>query len=585
MNNKDSLISIIIPVYNVEKHIEQCLNSIKKQSYQNFEVIIVNDGSLDNTESICKKIVQSDVRFKYFSKENGGVSSARNFGLDNANGHYITFIDGDDWVEENHLELLINSLIENNSDVAISSYKQFNNIDIFFYRAYTKQERFLLNFNKMHKNEILLDFPKLLSTNVCFNNAVSKLFKRNLVKDIRFDDKLKYAEDLDFYFRLYLNTESISFVNEATYVYRLHEDSTTSGFTQEYAEQELSIFKKMHEKIYELGLPTINYLNKLESLLDFRKNFLANKVLLNEYFEYLDDIKNNVIYPNKLISIVVPVYNVAPYLNLCLESITNQTYTHFEVLLINDGSRDNSKDICLEFAERDNRFKYIEQKNAGLSVARNTGILNATGEFITLINGDDFVDPNYLEELYHAALKNDSEIVIASYKTFNENDNNYYIHVFDYREEYYINHELIEKINLVENRGLEFQTSWGNLYHKRLFENVIFPAGKNVEDTRTNYKLYMESCKTTYIHKDLYVYRIRKGSISDNISEEFLTNELEALLERIAVLSIVGIDISEEKKNLHDRLEVRLQQAKDAGLENTEIYRRCTEILYLVDGK
>ena len=190
-----------------------------------------------------------------------------------------------------------------------------------------------------------------------------------------------------------------------------------------------------------------------------------------------------------------------------------------------------------------------------------------------------------MEELYHAALKNDSEIVIASYKTFNENDNNYYIHVFDYREEYYINHELIEKINLVENRGLEFQTSWGNLYHKRLFENVMFPAGKNVEDTRTNYKLYMESCKTTYIHKDLYIYRIRKGSISDNISEEFLTNELEALLERIAVLSIVGIDISEEKKNLHDRLEVRLQQAKDAGLENTEIYRRCTEILYLVDGK
>ena len=584
MSNKDSLISIIIPVYNVEKYIEQCLDSIKKQSYQNFEVIIVNDGSQDNTESICKKIAQSDARFKYFSKENGGVSSARNFGLDNANGHYITFIDGDDWVDPNHLEILIKSITENNSDIAICSYKEFRN-NIFYIRYYTNKEKHLLNFNIMTKEDFLINFPKLLSTNVCFNNAVSKLFRRDLVKDLRFDNKLKYGEDLDFYFRLYLTTKNISFVNEDTYVYRIHGDSTTSGFTQEHAEQELSIYKKMYEKIYELDLPTINYLNKLEFLLNARKDFLANKVLLNEYFEYLDDIKNNAIYPNKLISIVVPVYNVAPYLNLCLESIANQTYTHFEVLLINDGSRDNSKDICLEFAERDNRFKYIEQKNAGLSVARNTGILNATGEFITLINGDDFVDPNYLEELYHAALKNDSEIVIASYKTFNENDNNYYIHVFDYREEYYINHELIEKINLVENRGLEFQTSWGNLYHKRLFENVMFPAGKNVEDTRTNYKLYMESCKTTYIHKDLYIYRIRKGSISDNISEEFLTNELEALLERIAVLSIVGIDISEEKKNLHDRLEVRLQQAKDAGLENTEIYRRCTEILYLVDGK
>ena len=584
MNNKDSLISIIIPVYNVEKHIEQCLNSIKKQSYQNFEVIIVNDGSLDNTESICKRITQSDVRFRYFSKENGGVSSARNFGLDNANGHYITFIDGDDWVDPNHLEILIKSITENNSDIAICSYKEFRN-NIFYIRYYTNKEKHLLNFNIMTKEDFLINFPKLLSTNVCFNNAVSKLFRRDLVKDLRFDNKLIYGEDLDFYFRLYLTTKNISFVNEDTYVYRIHGDSTTSGFTQEHAEQELSIYKKMYEKIYELGLPTINYLNKLEFLLNARKDFLANKVLLNEYFEYLDDIKNNAIYPNKLISIVVPVYNVAPYLNLCLESVANQTYTHFEVLLINDGSRDNSKDICLEFVERDKRFKYIEQQNAGLSAARNTGILNAKGEFITFIGGDDFVDHNYLEELYHAALKNDSEIVIGSYKEFNEEDNNYYIHVFEYKEEHYINRELIENIAQVENKGLEFQKIWGNLYHKRLFENVMFPIDKNIEDTRTNYKLYMESCKTTYIHKDLYVYRIRKGSISDNISEEFLTDELEALLERIAVLSIVGIDISEEKKNLHDRLEVRLQQAKDAGLENTEIYRRCTEILYLVDGK
>lgn len=584
MSNKDSLISIIIPVYNVEKYIEQCLDSIKKQSYQNFEVIIVNDGSQDNTESICKKIAQSDARFKYFSKENGGVSSARNFGLDNANGHYITFIDGDDWVDPNHLEILIKSITENNSDIAICSYKEFRN-NIFYIRYYTNKEKHLLNFNIMTKEDFLINFPKLLSTNVCFNNAVSKLFRRDLVKDLRFDNKLIYGEDLDFYFRLYLTTKNISFVNEDTYVYRIHGDSTTSGFTQEHAEQELSIYKKMYEKIYELGLPTINYLNKLEFLLNARKDFLANKVLLNEYFEYLDDIKNNAIYPNKLISIVVPVYNVAPYLNLCLESVANQTYTHFEVLLINDGSRDNSKDICLEFVERDKRFKYIEQQNAGLSAARNTGILNAKGEFITFIGGDDFVDHNYLEELYHAALKNDSEIVIGSYKEFNEEDNNYYIHVFEYKEEHYINRELIENIAQVENKGLEFQKIWGNLYHKRLFENVMFPIDKNIEDTRTNYKLYMESCKTTYIHKDLYVYRIRKGSISDNISEEFLTDELEALLERIAVLSIVGIDISEEKKNLHDRLEVRLQQAKDAGLENTEIYRRCTEILYLVDGK
>ncbi len=270
-------------------------------------------------------------------------------------------------------------------------------------------------------------------------------------------------------------------------------------------------------------------------------------------------------------------------MQLCLESIENQIYPHFEVLLINDGSRDNSKDICLEFVERDKRFKYIEQQNAGLSAARNTGILNATGEFITFIDGDDFVESNYLEELYHTALKNDSEIVVGSYKEFNEEDNNYYIHIFDYREEHYEYSELIENIAQIERRGIEFETSWGTLFHKRLFENVLFPVGKNIEDTRTNYKLYMESCKTTYIHKDLYVYRIRKGSLINSMTEKLLTDILEALLERIAVLSLVGIDISQEKEMLKDRLQTRCLQAKEAGLENTEIYRRCKEIEYYLN--
>ena len=583
INEENFLISIVIPVYNAEKYLEQCLNSVKNQTYKNFEVILVNDGSIDNSESICKAFVESDTRFRYYLKANGGASSARNLGLDNAQGNYITFIDADDWVDENHLEVLINNIKENNSDMAVSSIKKFDNVSRFKFRVYSNQEKYLLNYNKLNREEFLVILPRLIHASNSYKIAVSKLFKKELVTDVRFDESIVYGEDLDFFFKIYNKVNSISYVDEVTYIYRLHNESTSSKFNQQYAEQELLIYKKMYEKIEELGLPTIYYYTTIRDLLEFQKDFLENRVLFNEYQEFLKNIEEIVTYPKDLISIIVPIYNVYPYLQLCLERIKNQTYPHFEVLLINDGSRDNSKDICLEFAERDKRFKYIEQKNAGLSAARNTGILNATGEFITFIDGDDFVEPNYLEELYHTALKNDSEIVVGSYKKFNEEDNNYYIHVFKYKEEHYINYELIENIAEFERRGLEFQTSWGILFHKRLFENVMFPAEKNIEDTRINYKLYMESCKTTYIHKDLYVYRIRKGSISDNISEEFLTDELEALLERIAVLSIVGIDISKEKKNLHDRLKVSLQQAKDAGLENTEIYRRCKEIVYFID--
>ena len=576
-NDKDSLISIVIPIYNAEKYLEECLNSIKNQTYKNIEVIMVNDGSKDNSETICKRFSEDDTRFRYFTKVNGGVSSARNLGLDNVKGEYITFIDADDWIAEKHLELLINSIKKTNSDIGVSSYKEFNNKDTYYIRVYTKQEKNLLNFEKMNRDKFLSLFPKLMSANVCFNNAVSKLFRKDLVKNLRFDTSIKYGEDLDFYFRLYLNVDSISYVDELTYVYRIHGDSTTSNFNQEHAEQELTIFKQMYEKIQEIGLPTIHYFNKLKKLLELRMDFLENKVLLNEYLDFLKIIEGTVTYPNTLISVVIPIYNVSPYLRLCLESIKNQTYPHFEVLLVNDGSRDDSKDICQEFIHKDECFRYFEQENLGISVARNTGILNSNGEFITFIEGDDFVDPNYLEELYHTALKNDSEIVIGSYKEFNENDNNYYIHVFGDLEEHFNQNELMKK------RGIEFETSWGILFHKRLFETILFPVGKSIGDCFTNYKLFMDSCQASYIHKDFYIHRTRKGNLTKQITEKLLSDILEAWLERIAILSFSGIDIIAEKEFLRDQLLFHLQQAREAELENTDSYRRYKEILHFID--
>ena len=576
-NDKDSLISIVIPIYNAEKYLEECLNSIKSQTYKNFEVIMVNDGSKDDSETICMNFLRSDSRFRYLKKANGGVSSARNLGLDNVKGDYITFIDADDWVDENHLEILIDGIIKNNCEVAISSYMRFiNTRETYLINIYSNQEKYLLNYGKMNREKFLTELPKLISINNSFNCAVSKLFSRRLVEDIRFDSNIIYAEDLDFYFKLYLKANNFIFINAETYIYRQHDESTTSGFSQIHAEQELSVFKKMYETALILGIPTVNYVRKLQTLIDFRNDFLENKELLAEYKQFLSDAREIQTYPQKLISIIVPIYNVYPYLQLCLESIENQTYPHFEVLLINDGSRDDSKDICQEFINKDKRFRYFEQENLGISAARNTGIVHSNGEFITFIDGDDFIDPNYLEELYHAALKNDSEIVVASYKAFNEEDNNYYIHVFDYKEEHFKQNELIAK------RGIEFETSWGILFHKRLFEHIQFPVGKSIGDSFTNYKLFMESCKASYIHKDFYIHRIRKGSLSTRYTEKYFTDVFEALLERVATLALLGIDISEEKSSLIDCLQLQYKQMQEAGLQETEIFRRYKEFFCLL---
>ena len=102
-----SLISIVIPVYNVEKYLEKCLQSVQNQTYNHFEVILVNDGSTDSSLSICEKFVNQDKRFSVFSKENGGMSSARNFGIKKAKGSFITFVDSDDYIVKDYLSHLV----------------------------------------------------------------------------------------------------------------------------------------------------------------------------------------------------------------------------------------------------------------------------------------------------------------------------------------------------------------------------------------------------------------------------------------------------------------------------------------------
>ena len=135
----NGLISIIVPIYNVENYLRYCLDSIVSQTYQNFECLLINDGSPDNSADICREYVSKDFRFKYFEKENSGVSAARNLGIEQSVGEYITFIDPDDWVESDYLEVLYRALLEEQADISISTYKQFNVDDnCYYFHAYQR---------------------------------------------------------------------------------------------------------------------------------------------------------------------------------------------------------------------------------------------------------------------------------------------------------------------------------------------------------------------------------------------------------------------------------------------------------------
>ena len=122
----EPLISVIVPVYNVAPYLELALDSIRYQSYQNLEIILINDGSTDDSESICKDIASQDERFRYIYQENAGASVARNRGLDLASGEYIIFVDSDDWLDTSAIEILYRNLKKYDADIAAGNYNMYN---------------------------------------------------------------------------------------------------------------------------------------------------------------------------------------------------------------------------------------------------------------------------------------------------------------------------------------------------------------------------------------------------------------------------------------------------------------------------
>ena len=593
---RETQVSIIIPVYNVEPYLRQCLDSVLGQTFKNFEVLLVNDGSSDSSGDICREYVEKDSRFHYFEKENGGLSDARNYGIERAQGEYLTFIDSDDFVNEKHLENLFLASRLTNADITIGGFSRFENGTFWLY-----QDRFssdsLVSFTSaqaIQHLDSMFDVPFLNFSIVC-----GKLFKRDLFKELRFQYG-KYAEDQFIIWKLYLKASSIYTFNVDSYVYRINKNGLSSVFSLKHLdyiealEERIKSTKDLEGIDINLSFNMYRYvlqriLGQLEEhdYIDEAKE-VREKLELAEQGQYpflTDEVKEiEVENGGELISIVVPIYNVEKYLRMCLDSIEQQTYSNIEVLLINDGSPDSSGEICQEYVARDSRFHYFEKENGGLSDARNYGIERSNGMYLTFVDSDDWLSLTYVEDLYQAAIRNDADTVVSHFTIYNESDRNYYVHIWDdYYEKTYTGEELVLELPSLESEGYVFTTSWGILFNQKLFNNIRFPKGKVIEDSRTNYKLFFKSEKITYIHKEIYYHREGIKSICSNITEKFLTDVLECLLERLAIYTIKGWNYSGEKENVLTCLRFRYQQAKENGLQDTEIFRRYTEILLLCD--
>ena len=244
-------ISVIIPIYNVEKYLKRCLDSVINQTYKNLEIILVDDGSTDSSGRICDEYAAKDKRIVIIHKENGGISDARNKGLDICTGEYISFIDSDDWIDINYFNILLMYLVNSNSDISCCDYLRTGKYITYF--AYNKEIEIQM-FNKHDGLEFYLEKDIV--------SAWAKLYKKEIFRELKFPVG-KINEDISTIFIAFSKAIKIVYVNQKLYFYYKNIESITKS---KFTSKNLDLVKA-YEEIVTLSK---KYSENIQSLADFR---------------------------------------------------------------------------------------------------------------------------------------------------------------------------------------------------------------------------------------------------------------------------------------------------------------------------
>lgn len=249
MSHNSPLVSVIIPVYNVEKYLCECLDSVINQTYTNLEIILVDDGSPDNCGRICDEYAENDNRIRVIHKKNGGLSSARNAGIEISSGEWIFFCDSDDLIENELIEKALNKAISDKTDICFFDFDRF-------YKDYSTTHQ------TIKSDENVFRDTKEIKTLITYFSEMSSaciyIVKSQIIKNsIWFAENIKYLEDELFKFQLYSQINSFSYVHKVFYHYRVVSDSITENFSnrQDYLDMIFSVYNEMVNSISKEKYP------------------------------------------------------------------------------------------------------------------------------------------------------------------------------------------------------------------------------------------------------------------------------------------------------------------------------------------
>ena len=244
MNETTPKISVIVPVYKAEAYLHRCVDSLLAQTFTDFEILLVDDGSPDRAGEICDEYARKDSRVRVFHKENGGVSSARNMGLDNARGEWICFVDSDDWVDSTLLAHLLAFILKYDTDAILYNFK----------REISPNE-FVVDYTL--GKDVLVDVNSAIMCNIFKGQVFNYLFQKGQIElySLRFDEKIHYAEDVLFIMQYLSNIQCIYYTDQAYYNYNGYNTSATSFISPHYNLNHLLVAEKIFS--YYSSMPNL----------------------------------------------------------------------------------------------------------------------------------------------------------------------------------------------------------------------------------------------------------------------------------------------------------------------------------------
>lgn len=275
------------------------------------------------------------------------------------------------------------------------------------------------------------------------------------------------------------------------------------------------------------------------------------------------------------ISVIVPVYKVEAYLNRCVDSILSQTFTDFELILVDDGSPDNCGAICDDYAQKDSRIHVIHQKNGGISAARNAGIdwvfAHSDSQWLNFIDSDDWIHSRYLEALYNAVIQTGLEVSICGYQEtdgFIPKVNEACLMAKTWNtEKFYSEHN----VNAI--------VAWGKLYKRECFQKIRYPVGKIHEDEFITYKILFHFREVAIIDEPLYAYYINHNGITKSAWNPQRLQILDACVERIGWFQEHKMDRMRRLTLKHYLWHIRTIRETIIGMDDRQTKRKYVPLL------